>query len=289
MHTVLELLQKTAAFFTEKGVPRPRLDAEWLLADVLGLKRMDLYLQFERPLTEQEVARYRENVRRRSRREPLQYILGETDFRDLTLTCDARALVPRPETEELMEIFLQKWAAASPENGAAGPFLDLGTGTGALALSLARHFPEAPVWGVDISAEALLLAKENSVRNGLPEEKLFWRESNWFEAIPAEQRFAAILANPPYLTEEEWASAEPEVREFEPQNALVAPEAGLADLRTIIEEAPAYLLPRGWLAVETGIAHREAIAKLTQNDSWAHAEPVNDHTQRPRYWFLQKA
>lgn len=288
MHTVLELLQKSAAFFAEKGVPRARLDAEWLLAGVLGLRRMDLYLQFERPLTDTEVARYREQVRRRAKREPLQYILGETDFRDLVLTCDARALIPRPETEELMEIFLRKWKESSPEGGACGPFLDLGTGTGALALSLAREFPEAVVWGLDTSAEALLLARENTLRNKIDEARLHWQESDWYQSLPENLRFAGIVANPPYLTEEEWGSAEPEVRDYEPRQALVAPEAGLADLRKIITGAEERLLPKGWLALETGIAHHGAIAELVREGPWIRTESVKDFHQRHRYWFLQK-
>ncbi|HYP16308.1 MAG TPA: HemK/PrmC family methyltransferase, partial [Opitutus sp.] len=161
MLTVLEIVRKTTEFFAAKGVENPRLNAELIVGHGLGLKRMQLYLQFERPLTDADLEKIRPLVRRRAQHEPLQYVLGETEFFGLRLKTDRRALIPRPETELLVELVI----ARAPANTAA--ILDLGTGTGAIALALAKQFPEAAVTAVDKSADALALAEENAAATQL--------------------------------------------------------------------------------------------------------------------------
>ena len=224
MLTVLEIIRRSTEFLAGRGVESPRLSAEHLVGHALGLNRMRLYLEFERPLAEEELARIRPLVKRRSQREPLQHILGEVDFAGVRLKVDRRALVPRPETELLVEI-VAAWAA---ENPPVARVADLGTGTGAIALGLAGKLSEAKVVAVDREEAALALARENAAANHAGARVEFVR-SEWFSALPPGP-YDLIVSNPPYLTEQELAEAAPEVREFEPRSALVAPDDGLADL-----------------------------------------------------------
>ena len=227
MLTVLEVIKKTTGFFADKGIEHPRLNAELLVGHALGLKRMQLYLKFEQPLTEAELEKIRPMVRRRSVREPVQYILGETEFFGLKLKTDRRALIPRPETERLLEIVVARLAGSPPAR-----VLDLGTGCGALALGLATAFPAAVVAAVDSSESALALARENAAALGLAERAKFL-QSDWFSALPAGGVFELIVANPPYLSAGETAQAAPEVRDFEPVAALTAGGQGLDELKKI--------------------------------------------------------
>ncbi len=281
MLTILDIIQKTADFFASKGVESPRLNAETLVGHALGLKRMQLYLQFERPLTEAELDRIRPFVKRRARREPLQHILGTVEWAGLTLKCDRRALIPRPETEYLVELIQTRMTAAP------SAILDLGTGTGALACALATLYPAAVVTAVDLSDDALALAAENVAALQLGERVRLVR-SDWFAALPPDATFDLIVANPPYLAEEETAASEPEVREFEPLSALTAPEAGLADLRRIVEGAAARLRPDGWLALETGIAHHAALLAMLPGAGLGAGESVADLTGRDRFVFARR-
>ena len=276
MPTVLEIIKKTTDFFAAKGIESARLNAELLIGHALGLKRMQLYLQFERPLSEAELEKIRPLVRRRGQREPLQYILGEIEFHGLKVKVDRRALIPRPETELLVEL-----AAA----GCARPpahALDLGTGSGAIALALAKIFPEAVVTAVDVSDDALALARENAAATGLAERVTLVR-SNWFGQLAAAARFELIVANPPYLSAEETAQASPEVREHEPVAALTAAEDGLADLRAIVAGAPRHLAPGGLLALETGIAQHADLLPLARAAGFTRVESRPDLTGRDRF------
>ena len=282
MQSVLDILGKTTGYFEKVGVPQAKLDAEYLLAHVLGCKRLGLYLQFERPLTDAELDVLRPLVRRRARREPLQHILGTVDFHGLILRCDGRALVPRPETEWLVERVIERLKDRPP-----AWIADLGTGTGALALALATAFPEAAVDAVDRSAEALALARENAAALGLAKRVAF-HEGDWFVPL-AGRRYDCIVANPPYLSEADWDAAEPEVANFDPKEALVAPENGTADLVRILHEAPAHLKPGGLLALETNVAQHAALAEHTSAPPYASAERENDYAKRERYLFLAGA
>jgi len=276
VQSVLEILQKTTAFFEQKGVPEARLNAERLMAHALGCRRLDLYLQFERPLTEDQLAGLRPLVSRRAKREPLQYIVGDTEFFGLTLKCDRRALIPRPETEELAEMLFEHFGKEPPLT-----VLDLGTGTGALALALASAWPEAAATAVDVSPDALALAKENATANDLA--RVSFAESNWFAAVKGD--FDLIVSNPPYLTENEMTTAEPEVTKFEPTGALVSGQDGLDDLRKIFAAAPKRLTPGGRLAVEPGIAQHDALAPLAAGVGFAKAASKKALRGRPRFFW----
>jgi release factor glutamine methyltransferase len=282
MQSILEIVRKTSEYLAAREVENPRLNAEWLVGHALGLKRMQLYLQFERLLTEEELVRIRPLVRRRAAREPLQYILGETPFAGLTLKCDRRALVPRPETEQLVELTRARLA----EGGPPARILDLGTGTGALALALARAYPEAEVTAVDLSPDALALAAENATRNGL-EGRVRWMSGSWYAALPEGTRYAVIVANPPYLSAAELAETAPEVRDHEPRGALEAGEDGLADLRHIITGASAWLEPGGLLALETGIAQHAALEQAVAAAGLESFASVRDLSDRHRYIFAR--
>lgn len=283
MNTLLDLLQKSADFLAKKGVENARLQSELLFAGTLGCRRLDLYLQFDRPMTAAETAALRERVLRRSRREPPQYVVGETDFRELALKCDPRALIPRPETEELVGFVLEKLNALRPA-GTPARVLDLGTGTGAIALSFAKERPGTRVVAADKSADALALARENAEKNGLAAAVEFLR-SDWFENVAG--TFDAVVSNPPYLTEAEWASAQPEVREHEPREALVAGDDGLADLEKILRGARAHLAPGGFVALETGIAHRERLRAAALDAGFSETEAKDDLSGRPRFFFAR--
>ena len=277
MLTVLEVIKKTAEFFAGRGIESPRLNAELLVGHALALPRMQLYVQFERVLAEPELTGIRELVRRRGRHEPLQYILGTVDFHGLKLKSDRRALIPRPETERLVEILVGRAGATPPAR-----VLDLGTGTGAIALALAQAWPAAAVTAVDASAEALALAAENRTSAGL-EARVTLLESDWFGRLAADARFDLIISNPPYLSAGEMAQAAAEVREHEPSAALVAAEEGLAAARAILQAALPFLAPGGWLALETGSGQHQALAATAAAAGWGRTESLSDLTGRDRY------
>ncbi|MCC6415461.1 MAG: peptide chain release factor N(5)-glutamine methyltransferase [Opitutaceae bacterium] len=276
MRTVLEVLKMSADFLGGKGVENPRLNAELLVGHALGLKRMQLYLQFERPLAEEELETIRGFLRRRGQHEPWQYIIGETEFSGLVLKADARALIPRPETEYMVEL-LTKRLTPPPAR-----VLDLGTGSGAIALALAIQWPQAQVTAVDCSAEALALARENVRRAGL-EPRVRLLQSDWFASMPSGECFDLIVSNPPYLTEGEADATAAEVRNFEPRTALTPGATGLEAIQGIIGGARARLGEGGLLAMETGIAQHTAIAGLFSDAGFSRHEFIADLTGRPRF------
>lgn len=277
MLSLLEVIQKTAAFFESRGIEQPRLNAELLIGRVLGLKRMDLYLQFERLLPETELDTLRPLVRRRGRREPLQYVIGEVEFDGLALRVDRRALIPRPETELLVELVAERVRESPPRR-----VIDLGTGSGAIALALAKRFPEASVVAVDASEEALALAAENVRRHDL-QSRVEVLRSNWFEAIGAGGSFDLIVGNPPYLSAAEAAEAAPEVREYEPLAALTSGKDGGEDLRRIIAATPRHMRTGGLLALETGAAHHAGLLAAMSAAGLTAVESLRDLTGRDRF------
>ena len=277
MLTVLEIIKRTTEFLSGRGIASPRLNAELLLGHVIGRGRMQLYLEFERPLTAAELDRLRPLVRRRGQQEPLQYVLGEPEFRGLRLKVDRRALIPRPETELLVELVREWSIAQSPVLRA----LDLGTGSGAIAAALAALWPTAVVVAAERCPEALSLAQENFAALGL-EGRVQAVPAAWFEGVPPGP-YDVIVSNPPYLTAAEVAAAAPEVREHEPRAALEAPDEGLADLRAILAGAPRYLRPGGLLALETGCDHHLDLTARLQTAGFQQVSARQDLTGRDRF------
>lgn len=279
--TLLAVIQKTTDFLAAKGVESARLNAELLIGHALGLKRMQLYLQFERVLTESELEKIRPVVKRRSQREPLQYIVGETEWSGLRLKVDRRALIPRHETELLIDLIGDRLAVPPLR------ILDLGTGSGAIALALAKRFEGATVVAVDSSDEALALAAENARALELA-GRVELMNSTWFSALPAGCSFDLIVSNPPYLSAAETAAAEPEVRVHEPASALASAEGGLADLRLIIAGAFNFLTAGGLIALETGIAQHAELSLLLTKAGFVSVESKRDLTDRERFVFARK-
>lgn len=279
MLSIREIKERTETFFKEKGVPNPKLDTDILIAHSLGIKRLDLYLDLDRPLTEAQLSKLRPLVKRRADREPLQYIVGSTEFYGLTLKVDKRALIPRHETEELVDLIIER-QEVSPKR-----ILDLGTGSGVLALALASKYPEAEITAIDQSEEALALATENAQALGF-EGRMNFLKGNWWAPINNDASFDLIVSNPPYLTKAEMKTAEPEVIEHEPHNALVSGEDGLDDFRVLLEGAPKFLEKPGLFAMETGIAQSEALSDMAQQTGLS-GHSIEDLSGRPRFFFIR--
>ncbi|MGZ5021376.1 MAG: peptide chain release factor N(5)-glutamine methyltransferase [Chthoniobacterales bacterium] len=272
--TVLEVLTSTTAYFKKRDVESPRLNAEHLLAHSLGRKRIELYLDFERALTEEELAPLRELVRRRGQGEPLQHLLGTVEFCGHTFLCDKRALIPRPETEELVELLLK----SSIENPKS-KILDLGTGSGVIALSLAAALPEAEVQASDISEDALSLARENAARLNLSERVQFV-QSDLFDKIT--ERFDLIVANLPYVPKTDRTTLSREVR-HDPQSAVFGGNAGDEIIRKLIANAPSHLQPGGLLALEIGIIQAETLSAFLAENEYHDISARQDYAGVTRF------
>jgi release factor glutamine methyltransferase len=264
--TLGEALRAAAAYLERKGVPRARVDAELLLARALGLTRLELYTQSDRPLTEAERAAGRTVLERRAAREPLAYILGDWGFRRLTLKTDARALVPRPETEVVVDRCLTRLKDVSDSR-----VVDVGTGSGAIALSLAAELPGAAVTATDVSSDALALARENAAELGLAVD---FREANLLDGLDGP--YDLVVSNPPYVLAGELAGLEPEVRDWEPRLALVddgQTEALAADARRVLD---------GWLILEVHEGRAAEIARVLDGLGYSEVEVSLDLGGRER-------
>src|SRR4029434_7821514 len=277
--TVLEVLQSTTAYFQKRHIESPRLNAAQLLAHVLGRKRIDLYLEFERRLPESELTPLRELVRRRGGGEPLQHLLGTVEFCGRTFRCDKRALVPRPETEQLVGLLISRFKSEI----ANSRMIDVGTGSGVIALSLAAEFPEAEVVGADISEDALILARENAERLGLVDRVRFQR-SNLLENI--QPGFDLIAANLPYVSTEDRHNLSREVL-HDPEVALFAGARGDELMQELIARAPSWLQPGGILALEIGIGQSEARISLLAEKSDRDMCNEKDYSGVTRFLFAR--
>jgi release factor glutamine methyltransferase len=275
--TVLEVLQATTAYFKKHDLESPRLNAEHLLAHVLGRKRIELYLEFERELAEAELAPLRELVKRRAQGEPLQHLLGTVEFCGLTFLCDKRAMIPRPETEQLVEVLKSEIRNPKCE------IMDVGTGSGVIALCLAAEFPGAQILAVDISNDALALAQENAARLNLAERVRFLK-SNLLENV--EGVFDVIVANLPYVSTQERHTLSREVL-HDPAVALFASGRGDELVRELIAQAPSRLRPGGLLALEIGIGQGEALFSALAAKNYRDIFSKNDYSGVTRFLFAR--
>ncbi|MFZ5586471.1 MAG: peptide chain release factor N(5)-glutamine methyltransferase [Thermodesulfobacteriota bacterium] len=255
--TIGKLTTWAAEHLAGRGVSAPRLSGELLLAHSLGLRRIDLYLRFEQPLTPEELAAFKALILRRRAGEPVAYILGRREFYGLDFKVGPGVLVPRPETELLVEEALRR-LRREPEPR----LLDLCTGSGAVACAVLANLPEATAVGVDLSPEALGYAQANAAALGLAGRVTWLAGDLWDAVAPAGGFFPVITANPPYVTETEWPGLSPEVRDFEPRLALVGGADGLDLARAIIAGAGAFLRPLGWLLMELGAGQAPAAQAL---------------------------
>jgi release factor glutamine methyltransferase len=277
--TVLEVLQSTTGYFQKRNIASPRLNAEHLLAHVLGRKRMDLYLDFERRLHESELAPLRELVKRRGSGEPLQHLLGTVEFCGRSFLCDKRALVPRPETEQLVELLISHF---KPET-AYSRMVDVGIGSGIIALTLAAEFPKADIVGADISEDALMLARENAERLGLVDRIRFLR-SNLLESV--QPGFDLVVANLPYVSTEDRQDLSREVL-HDPEVALFAGARGDELVRQLIAQAPSWLRSGGMLAMEIGIGQSEALVAALAEKNYRDIWTEKDYSGVIRFLFAR--
>jgi len=275
--TVLEVLQATTAYLQKHDIENSRLNAEHLLAHVLGRKRIELYLEFERKLTQTELGPLRELVKRRREGEPLQHLLGTVEFCGLTFLSDRRAMVPRPETEELVE--LVQFSILDPRSA----ILDVGTGSGVIALSLAEKFPEANIVAIDVSDDALALAQENADRLDLS-SRLRFLKSRLLEDVSG--AFDLIVANLPYISTQDRHSLSREVL-HDPEIALFAGERGDELVRELIDEAPTRLRPGGMLALEIGLGQSEALLLALTEKNYRDICAKNDYNGVKRFLFAR--
>ena len=280
MRTLGEVLRLSTAHLERHGSPTARLDTELLLGHALGLGRVELYTGFERPLAEAELAACRELVARRAKREPVAYILGRWGFRGLDLDVDPRVLVPRPETELVVDRCL-----ALLENRPGPDVLDVGTGSGAIALALASELPEARVSACDVSEDALAVARGNGERLGIDVE---WVESDLFAALDR-RRFDLVVSNPPYVAEGELAGLDPEVRDWEPRAATVAGETGLEVIELLAAEARGMLEPGGAAVIEVGAGQAGAVAALLDRAGLTDVACDRDHAGIERIVWARRA
>ncbi len=275
--TVLEVLQATTAYLKKHNVENSRLNAEHLMAHALGRKRIELYLDFERELTETELGPLRELVKRRSEGEPLQHLLGTVEFCGLTFLCDKRAMVPRPETEQLVEL------VESRIENRESRIVDVGTGSGVIAISLAAKFPEAKILAVDISDDALALAQENAAMLNLKDRVQFLK-SRLLENV--EGAFDLIVANLPYVSTQDRHTLSREVL-HDPEVALFAGKRGDELVRELIDQAPTRLHPGGLLALEIGLGQSETLLSALAEKNYRDICSKNDYNGVTRFIFAR--
>lgn len=265
--TIGRLIEWTRGFFEKKGIAQPRLEAEILLAHVLGRERIDLYLKYDEPVADAARSEFRELVRRRADHEPTRYLVGTCEFMSLAMKVTPDCLIPRPETEMLVEEVLRraKTRGPAPADAGEGPVaaIDLCTGSGCVAVSLAVHLPGSRVVATDVSAAALAVAQANAEAHGVADRVALF-EGDLYEALDAADAQPAdfLLANPPYVTEAEWLGLAPEIREHEPRGALVAGPRGTEVIERIVKGARAYLRPGATLLVEIAAGQGAAAAEM---------------------------
>ena len=271
MLTVLESIKLSTEYLEKKGVESPRINAELLLAHILKCKRLDLYLTFDRPLSEEEVTLYRSFLKRRGEYEPLQYIVGSVDFYGLPFFVNSSVLIPRQETEILVEEIIEQ-----NKNNPSIKILDIGTGSGNIAVSLAKYLPGSKVIAVDISKDALELAGKNSVLNGT-ENQVKFIENDILKSYPEEKEFDIIVSNPPYVSVNDFEKLRPELKVYEPRQALTDDADGLIYYREISIKAKELLHRGGRLYFETGEGQSEAVRKILEENDYESIITKNDY------------
>lgn len=272
MATVLELLTLTTDYFAKKEIESPRLNAELLLSHVLECKRLDLYLWYDKPVGDKEVVAYREAVRQRGLRVPLQYITGTTEFYGMKFKVNTHTLIPRPETELLVEHVL-----SFAKNMNVSSILDIGTGSGNIAIALARELPEARVTAVDVSDDAILMAKENAETYAVENPVAFLQLDIAADAVQLPGTYSIIVSNPPYVSFDEYQRLQKEVVEYEPKHAVTDFGDGLKFYRIISKLAAASLNPGGLLFFEMGYGQAADIQALLSNDGFTGIEVFKDY------------
>jgi release factor glutamine methyltransferase len=287
--TIKELLKVTTDYLEKKEIESPRLSAEILLAHQLEVDRVKLYLRFDQPLHDEEVTGYRSLIKRRLSREPIQYITGVQEFWSMDFTVGPQVMVPRPETELLVEHALALCRQKRSTEGSCGRILDLGTGCGAIAVAIARELEGVAVWASDVSQDALDMARRNAIRHGVEGRIEFVLSDLWQNLSNQELTFDVIVSNPPYIKSEAMDSLPPEVRDYEPRHALDGGEEGMRYIRDIIQEAPRHLNPGGWILLEMDPDQtNEALGLIEANNSYFQMLRLKDYSHNHRVVMAQK-
>ena len=286
--TVGRLLQWTAQYLKERGSDSPRLDAEVLLAHARGCRRIELYTAYDQEPSEKERTAFRELVRRRAEGAPVAYLVGEREFYSLPFRVTADVLIPRPETELLVIRLLD--LAGARKNGPLR-ICDVGTGSGVIAVCVAKHLPQAWVTALDISLKALDVARENAQRHGVA-QRIAFVASDLFSALPAGELFDFVVSNPPYVTTREMTELPPDVRNHEPRQALDAGETGLHVIEPLVRQCETRVVPGGYLLFEISPMLRDTVAGLfgvasggedgRPRSPWAEVQFIKDHAGRTR-------
>ncbi|MCK9374921.1 MAG: peptide chain release factor N(5)-glutamine methyltransferase [Syntrophobacterales bacterium] len=291
--TILKILRWTTDYFTTKGVSEPRTSAEVLLAHSLGLTRLDLYLRYDQPLNQEELARFKALVLRRAQGEPVAYLTGHREFWSLDFHVTSAVLIPRPETETLVAAALEAAKDFKPDKkitpleahpGTQNPEpetptfwgLEIGVGSGAIVITLARELPYTAWVAVDLSAAALAVAQDNASRLGVADRIRFLR-GDLLAGLRPESRFALLAANLPYVPRAEWERLPRDIKDFEPRQALWGGEDGLSLIRVLVRQAHEYLMKGGWVLLEVGDGQAPQVATLLQQtEAYDRVETIKD-------------
>lgn len=284
--TIAKLLSWTSDYFNSHDIDSPRLTAEMLLSHSLSMKRLDLYLQHDKPLSQEELALFKSLIKRRVDREPVAYITGNKGFWTLDLDVTPDVLIPRPDTECLVETAIQ--VLPSMGDGIPLNILDLGTGSGAIILSIASERPDNRYYAVDVSAKAVQIASKNRDKSNIKASVSFIR-GNWFGPFVKSCFFDLIVSNPPYIPRSDIAHLEPEITRYEPMLALDGDTDGLACIRSILTDAPSYLKDGGWLMMETGFDQKKAVMDIASGfGCYEEIEYLKDNAGHNRVVKMRK-
>lgn len=283
MITVLESINLSAQYLSQKGIESPRTNAELLLADILNCKRLDLYISFERPLSEDEVQKYREHIKRRSRFEPLQYIIGKVEFYGLELKVSPSVLIPRPETELLVENIFKQFPKEQKLI-----ILDVGSGSGNIAIALAVNLPQAKIISTDISEEALELAKENAAKHNVSGRIKFVKHNILKNDLSNFPMFDVVVSNPPYVSKEIYLTLQKEIKNFEPEVAVSDDKDGFTFYREISSKAAAKLKEDGKLFFEVAQGQSEEVIEIITNNNFRNIVVIKDYQDIDRVIFGEK-
>jgi len=286
---IKDLLKVTADYLKEKEIDSPRLTAEILLSHQLKTDRVNLYLNFDQPLTENEISGYRSLIKRRLLHEPIQYITGIQEFWSLDFMVDPQVIIPRPESELLVEQAVNRVGTNFTQQNRPPRILDLGTGSGVLAISIAKEIPQAQLWATDLSDGALSIARRNAEKHGLSERIKLMCGDLWEPITNLDVTFDMIISNPPYVASEEYDDLAPEVRDHEPRLALDGHEGGMYFIEKILQEGLDYLSPGGWLIMEMSPDQTgKALLLAEQINGYGEKTRIKDYSHVYRVVIAQK-
>lgn len=283
MITVLESINLSTQYLNQKGIESPRTNAELLLADILNCKRLDLYLSFERPLSEDEVQKYREHIKRRGNFEPLQYVISKVEFYGLELKVNSSVLIPRPETELMVENILNQFPKEQKLI-----ILDIGSGSGNIAIALAVNLPLSKIVSTDVSEEAVLVAKENSERHKVSERIKFVKHNILKNDLSNFPMFDIVVSNPPYVSKESYSTLQKEIKNFEPTIAVTDEGDGYTFYREISVKASVKLKENGKLFFEVAHGQSDEVVEIMTKNNFKNIRIIKDYQNIDRIIFGEK-